>query len=207
MKPKMIAEWVSDIGPGRLGIMEDLYGFRVNAGDHPIDELIQVIERQYYDFDIEDPKVIDLAADIYEQHEMEPPTTAEEWKSEISSSSQNEELKEKLISMIMGDSESQVHDNTYKYKVYMKNGNIVEADLVKKVTNYMGTKFWYICINPAINSNYSPTNRFNSKLKKMHPEIYEPVLKQCSDGHMRTFYKRKFEHVLTAKHIDKIDRI
>lgn len=184
MDPKMIAEWVDDIGPNRLGIIsEDLYGLRVIPGEHPMDFVIFNIEKDYLDFDIEDSKVQDIAERIYKRFGELAPKSIDSWIREIEASSQSDELKNKLLSSLKSPS---------KYKIVMNKGTVIEADVFEgPFVGRKGTKFYYVGINPTANGFLSRKKKHRNLARKL-TDFFE------YDSSINR-YRWKFEKILTIR--------
>lgn len=222
MNPEQIAEWIGEIGPGRLGLIsEDLYGLRVNPGSASIDRLLRAIDAEYIDFNPKDVRFNKLVTKIFGRM-----PTAEEWQQLLARSNQSPELQHALIQKLgisrqayqqqvqmqqqaqpgqpsgAGQRDPRLPPSSAyrdKYRIHFKRGTIVTASYVKKVTSpRTGKEFYYIGIYPGKGTTSAGFKRWN---KRANPDIYARI------GGRKVL--RKFRDILTAnpENISKIEKI
>lgn len=179
------------MGPGHRGLIaEDLYGHRVTPGEHPMDLLIAAIDRNYLDFDVGDEKIQALAQRVYRG---EPPQTPEQWQQEIMGSSQDDKLKQKLVSML-GDvaAKPETRAGTGRIRIETIRGSVIEADAIKEVMGLSGIPIYYVGFGPTNKGRL--TSQWN-RVKTQAPEFFEKVNRRLTGGSGRMRWK--FENIIT----------
>lgn len=87
-----IAKTISEDVHSSNGLNESLYGHQVLPGDTPVDRLVNHIDQAYMDWDIKDLKFQAVVQKLLGEIPSE-----QEWTRLIMASSQNSELKKKLL--------------------------------------------------------------------------------------------------------------
>jgi hypothetical protein len=208
MHPRKIAEFIhEDIKPGTLGLCEDLYGHRIIPGEKPIDLLINYVDKAYIDFNPEDNKFKAAAIKVFGKY-----PDPGEWRQLIMQSSQSDELKNKLLTVVgAGSAPTPTSVPTSgKYTITTRRGKQIVADMIKKVTGYKGGEFYYIGIEPTRLRIF--VNSQTRYVKRQAPEIYEPTTRQLrrpvKTVHDPTRVIQLYQTILTInpQNIVKIER-
>ena len=139
--PDQIAEFIAEDGL----ITESYNGLHVNPGNSPIDYLISAVERNYTDFDVNNPAFIRLAKAIFSKHNVPVPQDNAGWESLIKSSSQTDQLKSLLLSQLGGPGATASKTGPKGVKVTLRSGVVIEAT----ETGDIGKDWIYLAIGPA----------------------------------------------------------
>lgn len=142
--PDDIANWISENGV----ISETYHGLRVEPGKSPIDQLLNIVDVNYLDFDPDNTKFQILAKDVFMKNNMEYPTNPEAWATLIKSSAQSDQLKNLLLTQLKQSPQKVASKTGPKgIRITLRNGKVIDAT----ETGDLGPKYdWiYVAIGPA----------------------------------------------------------
>jgi len=175
MNPRTIAEWVDrDLRPGGTGLVsEDLYGHHVEPGDSPVDILIASVERNYLEFDPSNQRFQDAVARTVGIDLSKEDGIARLAKL-VRMSNQSPELKKELLDRLGGqDEEQDEYGGEGKWMVALKDGRVLEADLVARHRTRNGKPFLYLASDPGTIQIHTET--MVDKPRPLEKRIWEPI--------------------------------
>lgn len=190
-----------DIGPGKMGLSESLYGERIVRGDKPIDALIFAVEMNFMDWDINDHKFQALA-----KKTLGKVPTQSELTNLISQSSQTDQLKQILIQKSTNQPATNRTPTTNPQttkggfgqagEIVMKSGNTIQANLIKQA---MGRQpFYRIGIGKGPVSGAATS--YPDLKRRNDPDfwIIQYLGKSTKIGRHKYIVTSKFKKIITA---------